>query len=783
MISILAGILANYFIEYLSKKFKKSYVLFILGVIVLMSAIWYLAAYFNIISINIENMNSIIKIFTGEKGDLCKLFMKIIVSAILFLFIVMIACSEDKKLTFKKYSKRIREFTNKAHEGSEITLIAGDMDFLGNVPIKGEDAPEKSMDNNKEYNQLISFKEKNIKLRVLCSFKITGIDMKKSLKGIPQNPNNIYKGLYHRCKSSLENDEFQNLLRIGKIKYDFRDNVKILFYESDSDNVLRARFVDNSGIQYRKESNGTYYDIFNNSLFRKVRGKSKNVKNKSTKIRKNELLYSVNELNNQEFAVYNSFFKQIWDGRYDVESENIVSFCKWLYEYENELNSEKYKMALIYVNSYEIARKGKSRKEFPPFGVLYLASSVEECGWDVDLIAVDENMKSEELDWTKYDIIGFSIVSSYSYDILKKCYDASAKRRDVLIVAGGYQAEKFQNEVFRDFDARIIFKGEGEESIKEVCQNYGNQDFAKIDGIVYRNAAGKTFANGGRCIVDIDKIPEPARSKLNTDDVVMKDRLAGTEIRMVHMLFSRGCIYSCKYCAANQDGNVKKIRYRNKVQIVKELKNLKATYNIEGFSIIDDCFLTDQQKAIEICNYIKEEKLGLLWSLAARVDQINDDILNALKNSGCIEIKFGIETGSDQLLRAMQKGTTVEKAEYAIKLTKSHNIGVKLFIITGLPGETDDTHNETKNFLSKMRNNDLVDRVSLLRYTPLPGSYIYENANNFGINKERLSIDSFSKMHLYKNSNNWWKDDGRFEKCNEWYSEMRELIDNYWPNS
>lgn len=131
----------------------------------------------------------------------------------------------------------------------------------------------------------------------------------------------------------------------------------------------------------------------------------------------------------------------------------------------------------------------------------------------------------------------------------------------------------------------------------------------------------------------------------------MTDRLAGTELRMVHMLFSRGCIYNCFYCAAGQDNRIREIRYRNKFKIVEELQMLKNLYSIDGFSIIDDCFLTDQEKAIEICDYIADQNLNLKWSLAARVDSINDEVLTALRKSGCIEIKFGVETGSDLLLK------------------------------------------------------------------------------------------------------------------------------------
>src|SRR5699024_6376244 len=140
-----------------------------------------------------------------------------------------------------------------------------------------------------------------------------------------------------------------------------------------------------------------------------------------------------------------------------------------------------------------------------------------------------------------------SIISSYSYDILKHCYNASHKKIDVVTIVGGYQAEIFVNNVFQDFDADIIFKGEGENNIQKFCEHYEDRNYAAIEGIIYRGTDKNIYATTGSLCVDIDKIPFPARDLLPEEDVVMTDRLAGTELRMVHMLFSRGCIYNCFY--------------------------------------------------------------------------------------------------------------------------------------------------------------------------------------------------------------------------------------------
>lgn len=691
------------------------------------------------------------------------------------IFIAYMDFRKDQRLSFKSYSKKIMDFTNKAkgREKSVLTIVAGDMDFLGNINFSDTNITN-LMDNNPEYKQLLELCKNNtgIKIRILCSHGLSrDNNLLNSIVNGTISPDNLFNS--YNNKKRLDNHTFQQLLRIGKIWTDF-NNVEIRFYRSDSeDKQLRARFIDEYGIVYRKEGMRSKIKIRTKETFPFI---DKQVTE--------EDLYSVHELNKEELEYYKDMVALKW-GNFDENVGNkIIRFCQLLYHYVNNYEP-RFHMALVYANSYEIARKGNQRKEFPPFGVMYLAACVRENpDWEVKLIAVDKNADVKEFEsWSNYDVIGFSLISSYSYDVLKRCFAVCKRKKNAVIIAGGYQAEKFSHDVFEDFDADIIFKGEGEDSIRDFCQHFEDRNYAEIPGIIYRGFRKTIQATPGRGCVNIDKIPFPARDLLPLEDIVMTNRLAGTELKMVHMLFSRGCCYNCLYCAANQDGSIKKIRYRDKLKIVEELNLLINTYGIQGFSIIDDCFLTEEEKAVDICRYLAKQNLGLKWSLAARVDQINDNVLEALKSAGCIEIKFGIETGSDELLKKMNKGTTVKMAEEAIKKTNACDIGVKLFIITGLPYESDTTHEETKQFLERMYENKLVNRVSLLRYTPLAGSYIYNHPSDYGLKGSALVKDNFSKTHLYHKSFNWWSDTSRYRNCERWYKDMQNFIRQRWGDA
>lgn len=81
-----------------------------------------------------------------------------------------------------------------------------------------------------------------------------------------------------------------------------------------------------------------------------------------------------------------------------------------------------------------------------------------------------------------------------------------------------------------------------------------------------------------------------------------------------------------------------------------------------------------------------------------------------------------------------------------------------------------------------MNREGLVERVSLLRYTPLAGSYIYDNPSRFGINNKVLKIENFDKMSLYRKSHDWWIDKKRLEECNKWYEDLQNFIEDKWKN-
>ena len=251
----------------------------------------------------------------------------------------------------------------------------------------------------------------------------------------------------------------------------------------------------------------------------------------------------------------------------------------------------------------------------------------------------------------------------------------------------------------------------------------------------------------------------------------MTNRLSNTTLRMTHVMLAQGCPYSCNFCASQQ----KRTKYRSGWHIQKELIHLIKTYSIEGFAEVGDNFLVNKEKTRNICNIIAG--LDLKWSALSRVDTVDHSILETMYDAGCIEIKFGMESGSDKMLEAMGKNISLDQICNAIKLTNSVGIKVKVFLIHGYPGENMNTTNETIKLLEKM--SLLIERVSLFRFVPLPGSYVYKNYKKNGLLISNTR-DDWRKSHIHHNHYHWWGTKKDFENLSKSYKKLNKFIADNW---
>jgi len=186
-----------------------------------------------------------------------------------------------------------------------------------------------------------------------------------------------------------------------------------------------------------------------------------------------------------------------------------------------------------------------------------------------------------------------------------------------------------------------------------------------------------------------------------------------------------GCPYQCTYCV------VQKTKWRacTVENVINEILRLKNEQGLNCILFKDETFTMDRQRTIDICNELIRNKTKIRWYASTRVDKVDYELLQIMREAGCRSLSFGVESGSQKVLDAVKKGTTVEQALNAVKMTKKAGIWVHLGFVVGLPGETEESFKETIAFVRKA----LPAMAQFNTAVPYPGTKLYDDAVQKGI--------------------------------------------------
>ena len=168
------------------------------------------------------------------------------------------------------------------------------------------------------------------------------------------------------------------------------------------------------------------------------------------------------------------------------------------------------------------------------------------------------------------------------------------------------------------------------------------------------------------------------------------------------------------------------------------MQHLQKEYGIKHIMFVDDLFTASRKRTTELCNLIIDSGMDITWSCASRVDVVKQDLLHLMKKAGCWKISFGLETGSDEMLKKMDKAAAVERSEKAINWCADAGIRSKGLFMLGYPGETRESIEETKAFVQRIP----MTIMNLTKFTPYPGSPIYHD-----IYGTKVRDDHWEKMN------------------------------------
>jgi anaerobic magnesium-protoporphyrin IX monomethyl ester cyclase len=363
-------------------------------------------------------------------------------------------------------------------------------------------------------------------------------------------------------------------------------------------------------------------------------------------------------------------------------------------------------------------------QEFPiiPMGLLYLAAVLERDAYEVDVLDLLVSRYSKDkirrkLDTYQPDIVGVTCVTMNYHtasDILKYCKSVD---EDAKTLIGGPHVTFAAPETLMEAPwIDIVVRGEGELAMLDIARG---KKLEEIPGITFRSGNGIHATPDRPLIENLDGLPLPARHLFP---------LSRYHVLASHcsLITGRGCPFNCIFCVGSKMGG-RRARFRNPKLVVDEIEEgLSLGFREVNFE--DDLFTLNHKHLNAICDEIIDRGLDFNWSVFARVDTVNPEVLAKLQKAGCNWLCYGVESGNQEILDRVKKKITLDRVRDSVRMAKEAGVNVLASFILGLPGETKETIAETMEFAQEL---DTYYGFHVM--APFPGTEVREMAGEYGV--------------------------------------------------
>lgn len=359
----------------------------------------------------------------------------------------------------------------------------------------------------------------------------------------------------------------------------------------------------------------------------------------------------------------------------------------------------------------------------PPMGLALIAAVLEKNGYPVTFLDANAlRLQPEAIGplVAGADVVGLTAMTPTIGVAINIARHLKRANPDLTIILGGNHATLLPEETLAAaLEIDIIVRGEGEETIIELLPALENkQPLADIPGIRYRHN-GKIISSADRTTtVALDSLPFLAYHLLPIRRYKPHPP-HGRALPFAAIITSRGCPYKCSYCSKPIFGN--KFRGQSPERVVEEVAYYKQRFGIKELAFYDDVFTLDKKRAYTIAEGIMKKGLKILWTCETRVNLVDKDLLRQMKQAGCYSIAYGIESGSPELLDALDKDISLEQVEEAVRLSQEVGLQTIGYFMIGSPGESPETIRQTIQFAKKLK----LDYAQFSVTIPFPGTKLY----------------------------------------------------------
>lgn len=391
----------------------------------------------------------------------------------------------------------------------------------------------------------------------------------------------------------------------------------------------------------------------------------------------------------------------------------------------------------------------------PPLGLCSIGGYLKSQG-HTNITLIDYNLLNDKYQFSSFggylteipldaDIYGISCMTPQYRWLREVTLYIKLHNPTSIVVSGGAHSSNLPKDCLEcGVDAAIL--GEGEVPF---CM--------LVEGYKPNQVPGAATLNNFKDVTPyrvstINELPFPDRDLIDLKKykrLLMHEAERGEDSEMtraVHITTMRGCPFNCAFCDRNSVGRA--VRFRSVKNVMEEVDVIRDKYGINAFVIYDDTFTVNKKRVFKFCEEFA--KRGSKWRTWARVNTINEKLLQAMKDSGCVKLLFGYESGDDRILRIINKKTTRKQNIESAHMCRKVGIQCYATLIYGLPGENRESIDNTISMIKEAQPDELHYHV----LTPMPGSPIWNNPESYGIeiNKDELKNKYYYSLTCCTNS-------------------------------
>lgn len=393
------------------------------------------------------------------------------------------------------------------------------------------------------------------------------------------------------------------------------------------------------------------------------------------------------------------------------------------------------KVALIFPRLYE-----QVHGMWPPLGIITLGTILRDRGHAVRCYDTSFDRTPDrvigEIQRERFDLVGLSVLTD-AFPTAARIITA-AKAAGAATVMGGPHPTIVPEETLRALpELDFAVRGEGEESLPALVDRLvAGADPAGIDGVCYRRG-DEIILTEPRPVADLDGVPIPDRDLLDVNPEYLR-------ARAVNLHASRGCPFRCRFCQPTLNRLFgKKLRFQSPERVAAEIEDCHRRYGIRDFFFHDDTFTVSLKWMEGLRQAFTERKLldGFRYVVNSRVDTFDEDKARLLREMNVYYVLFGIESGSQEILNSIDKGTTLEQARRAFAICRKFGFRTHAYILLGSPAETKDTLAATEAIVEELK----PSTVHISIFTPLLGTHFADELRSAG----RIPGHEFENLDYY----------------------------------